>query len=74
MDFRWNEWNEDHATQHGVSVEEAETVRRSGYFAVVVPRGGYYEVYAGQYTGKDEAKEDLKRLASKYRDSFIRKR
>lgn len=26
MDFRWNQWNEDHATQHGVSVEEAEHV------------------------------------------------
>ena len=24
--FRWNDWNLDHATQHGVTVEEAETV------------------------------------------------
>ncbi len=28
MDFRWNEWNEDHATQHGVSIAEAEHVVR----------------------------------------------
>jgi uncharacterized DUF497 family protein len=26
MDFRWNDWNEDHATKHGVSIEEAEHV------------------------------------------------
>lgn len=28
--FRWNEWNLDHATQHGVSVEEIEFVVRRG--------------------------------------------
>ena len=26
MPFRWNEWNEDHATKHGVPPEEAEAV------------------------------------------------
>jgi uncharacterized DUF497 family protein len=26
MDFRWNEWNLDHATSHGVSVEEIEAL------------------------------------------------
>jgi uncharacterized DUF497 family protein len=26
VDFRWNDWNEDHVTQHGVSIEEAEYV------------------------------------------------
>lgn len=26
MDFRWNEWNREHAAQHGVTVEEAEAV------------------------------------------------
>jgi uncharacterized DUF497 family protein len=26
MPFRWNEWNLEHATQHGVSAEEAEMV------------------------------------------------
>jgi uncharacterized DUF497 family protein len=25
-DFRWNQWNLDHATRHGVSPEEAEAV------------------------------------------------
>ena len=28
MEFRWNAWNLDHATRHGVSREEAEHVVR----------------------------------------------
>ncbi len=26
MDFRWDDWNLDHVTDHGVTVEEAEAV------------------------------------------------
>ena len=26
MEFRWNDWNLDHATLHGVTVDEAEAV------------------------------------------------
>jgi uncharacterized DUF497 family protein len=26
MDFRWNDWNLNHVTSHGVSVEEIETL------------------------------------------------
>jgi uncharacterized protein len=26
MDFRWNDWNEEHVGKHGVSIEEAESV------------------------------------------------
>ena len=26
LEFRWNDWNLDHATRHGVSPEEAEAV------------------------------------------------
>lgn len=26
MPFRWNDWNLEHATKHGVSPEEAESV------------------------------------------------
>ena len=26
MEFRWNEWNVDHTTQHGVSAEEIEAL------------------------------------------------
>jgi uncharacterized DUF497 family protein len=28
--FRWNEWNLDHATRHGVSVIEAESIIGQG--------------------------------------------
>ena len=28
--FRWNEWNEDHATRHGVTIIECETIVRRG--------------------------------------------
>ena len=30
MEFRWNAWNLDHATKHGISPEEAESVVRRG--------------------------------------------
>ena len=29
MEFRWNEWNLEHATKHGVTPAEAEAVVRS---------------------------------------------
>jgi uncharacterized DUF497 family protein len=32
MDFRWNDWNLDHATKHGCRIEEIESVvRRAGH-------------------------------------------
>lgn len=30
MEFRWNEWNLDHATRHGVAPSEAEALVRRG--------------------------------------------
>jgi uncharacterized DUF497 family protein len=29
MEFRWNEWNEEHISEHGVEPEEAEFVVRN---------------------------------------------
>jgi uncharacterized DUF497 family protein len=29
VEFRWNEWNLEHATKHGVAVEEIEAVVES---------------------------------------------
>lgn len=29
MDFRWNEWNEEHIAEHGVSPDDAEAVVRT---------------------------------------------
>jgi len=28
-EFRWNEWNLEHATRHGISAEEAESIVNS---------------------------------------------
>jgi uncharacterized DUF497 family protein len=39
-EFRWVQWNLDHATQHGVSVEECELVVRGG---------GYRQAAGGKY-------------------------
>jgi uncharacterized DUF497 family protein len=30
MEFRWNAWNLDHATRHGISVAESELLIRRG--------------------------------------------
>ena len=30
-EFKWNDWNSEHATKHGVSVEEAEYVVRNAH-------------------------------------------
>lgn len=29
MDFRWNDWNIDHATSHGITIEEIEALVES---------------------------------------------
>ena len=30
MEFRWNEWNREHATRHGVGIAEIERVVEAG--------------------------------------------
>src|SRR3989338_292738 len=46
--------------------KEGAALRRSGYFSLIVPNGNYFEVRAGQYANKEEAKKDLKFFASRY--------
>lgn len=29
-EFRWDDWNSEHATRHGVSIQEAEALVRRG--------------------------------------------
>jgi uncharacterized DUF497 family protein len=29
VDFRWNDWNREHATRHGISIQESERVVRN---------------------------------------------
>lgn len=40
MPFRWNAWNLDHATSHGVAPEEAEAVVRAARAPFPQSRGG----------------------------------
>ena len=55
---------------------DAETVslRKLGFVSFIIPSGEYFQVCAGQYASKEEAKKDLSRFASKYKDSYLRRR
>ena len=44
--FRWNDWNRDHATRHGVTVEDIEQVVRGG-LARFVGDGKYHVIGRG---------------------------
>lgn len=50
IEFRWNEWNLDHATRHGVSVAECERVVRIAKRPYPLARGDgkYLVVGRGQ--------------------------
>ena len=54
--------------------KEASTLKKSGFFSVIIPSDGYYQVCVGQYALKDEAKKDLKRFNSKYKGAFLRRK
>ncbi len=40
MEFRWNEWNEEHVARHGVEPEDAEEVVRGARPTFPVVQGG----------------------------------
>ncbi len=40
MDFRWNEWNEEHLASHAVAPDEAEEVVRSARSPFPLVQGG----------------------------------
>lgn len=54
--------------------KEAANLRRSGYFSLIVPNGEFFEVRAGQYASKEEAKKDLKFFTSRYPGCYLRRR
>lgn len=54
--------------------KEAADLRRGGYFSLIVPNGGFFEVRAGEYANKEEAKKDLKFFASRYSGCYLRRR
>lgn len=52
-EFRWNDWNLNHATGHGVSVEEAESVVRNARAPWPESVGdGKYRVYGPGRSGR----------------------
>lgn len=53
---------------------EASLLRRSGYPAIILQKGGYFVVCVGQYANKEEAKRDLKLFANKYKGCFLQRR
>jgi len=50
-EFRWNEWNLEHATTHGCTVEEIESVVRRGGRGFPRKTGGGKWVVQGRGTG-----------------------
>lgn len=53
--------------------KEAAPFRAEGMYTAIVPAGEYFIVCVGQYGTKDEAKKDLKRLLTKYKDCYLRR-
>jgi septal ring-binding cell division protein DamX len=53
---------------------EMAAIRRAGFYSFIIPSGEYFQVCAGQYASKDEAKKDLSRFAAKWKDCFLRRR
>ncbi len=53
---------------------EMNALRAQGFYSFIIPSGEYFQVCAGQYASKDEAKRDLARFSSKYKDCFLRRR
>lgn len=54
--------------------KEVAALRRSGLYSFIIPSGEYYQVCAGQYSNKEEAKNDLRVLGAKYKGCFLRRR
>ena len=52
---------------------EINAVRKLGFAGFMIPSGEYFQVCAGQYASKEEAKKDLAFFQSKYKDSFLRR-
>jgi hypothetical protein len=53
---------------------EVAALRGRGLYSFIIPSGEYYQVCAGQYSNKEEAKNDLKVLSPKYKGCFLRRR
>jgi septal ring-binding cell division protein DamX len=54
--------------------QEVAKLRRMGYVSFIIPSGDYFQVCAGQYANKEEARRDLSFFASRFKDCFLRHR
>jgi hypothetical protein len=54
--------------------KEVAGLRRSGFYAFVIPSGDYFQVCVGQYAGMEDAKKDLRAFGARYKDRFLRRR
>ena len=54
--------------------KDVAELRRRGAVAMIITSGDYYQVCAGQYLNKEEAKKDLKLFSLRYKDCFLRRR
>lgn len=53
---------------------EMNGLRAQGLYSFIIPSGEYFQVCAGQYGSKEEAKKDVVRFSGKYKDCFPRRR
>ena len=53
--------------------EDVSKLKRQGHTAFIIPSGDYFQVCAGQYTNKEEAKKDLATFSIRYKDCFLRR-
>ncbi len=53
---------------------EMNALQKKGFSSSIIPSGEYFQVCAGQYASKEEARKDLVFFQSKYKDSFLRRR
>lgn len=53
---------------------EMKTLQNAGFISTIIPSGEYFQVCAGQYASKEEARKDLARFSAKYKDCFLRRR
>ena len=53
---------------------EVGLLKNSGFAGLASQSGSYYVVCVGSYTGKEDAKKDLSRLAARYKSAYLRRR
>lgn len=57
-----------------LATAEMNSLRTQGLYSFIIPSGEYFQVCAGQYASKEEAKKDLDRFKAKHKDAFLRRR